>query len=66
MVCSYFECRGGKFPTTVFFGLQYILKRFLIGAVVTKEKIEEAKALYEEHFGRDVFNEDGWNYILTV
>nr|XP_053628118.1 nicotinamide phosphoribosyltransferase-like [Cherax quadricarinatus] len=28
---AYFESRGGKFPYTVFFGLQYILKRWLCG-----------------------------------
>ncbi|BFZ10793.1 hypothetical protein BsWGS_13832 [Bradybaena similaris] len=63
-VCSYFESRGGKFPATVFFGLQYILKRWLVGPVVTKEKIEEAKEIYKAHFGQDLFNEKGWNYIL--
>lgn len=63
-VYSYFESRGGKFPTTVFFGLQYILKRWLIGPVVTKEKIEEAKEVYQKHFGQSYFNEEGWNYIL--
>nr|VZI33040.1 unnamed protein product [Spirometra erinaceieuropaei] len=30
-VYSYFESRGGKFPETVFFGLQYIIKRYLAG-----------------------------------
>lgn len=65
-VCSYFESRGGKFPTTVFFGLQYILKRFLSGPVVTKEKIQEAKELYKVHFNADYFNEEGWTYILEV
>ncbi|XP_033744427.1 nicotinamide phosphoribosyltransferase-like [Pecten maximus] len=64
VVCSYFESRGGKFQEIVFFGLQYIIKRFLEGTVVTREKIEEAKALYNEHFGHDYFNEEGWNYIL--
>ncbi|XP_069142407.1 nicotinamide phosphoribosyltransferase-like [Argopecten irradians] len=64
VVCSYFESRGGKFENTVFFGLQYIIKRFLEGSVVTKEKIEEAKELYKGHFGHDYFNEEGWNYIL--
>ncbi|KAH3828056.1 nicotinamide phosphoribosyltransferase-like [Dreissena polymorpha] len=63
-VYSYFESRGGKFPSTVFFGLQYILKRWLCGKVVTKEKIEEARELYELHFGHDHFNTEGWNYIL--
>ncbi|CAG0879527.1 unnamed protein product [Darwinula stevensoni] len=51
-VYSYFESRGGKFPSTVFFGLQYILKRWMIGQVLTREKIEEARDLYQMHFGR--------------
>ncbi|XP_066988702.1 nicotinamide phosphoribosyltransferase-like [Macrobrachium rosenbergii] len=64
-VYSYFESRGGRFPYTVFFGLQYILKRWLCGPVVTKDMIQEAKDLFAAHFKRDdVFNEDGWNYIL--
>ncbi|XP_064632487.1 nicotinamide phosphoribosyltransferase-like isoform X2 [Lineus longissimus] len=63
-VYSYFESRGGKFSQTVFFGLQYILKRWFVGKVVTKENIQEAKELYKGHFGQDFFNEDGWNYIL--
>ncbi|CAC5401054.1 NAMPT [Mytilus coruscus] len=64
LVYSYFESRGGKYPTTTFFGLQYLLKRFLTGQVVTKEKIEEAKEICNSHFGLDIFNEEGWNYIL--
>ncbi|XP_041347475.1 nicotinamide phosphoribosyltransferase-like [Gigantopelta aegis] len=63
-VYSYFESRGGKFPNTVFFGLQYILKRWLTGQVITLAKIEEAKELYTRHFGKDLFNEEGWKYIL--
>ena len=31
-VFSYFESRGGEFPYTVFFGLQYLLKKYLRGA----------------------------------
>lgn len=65
-VYSYFESRGGKFPKTVFFGLQYLLKRWLVGQIVTKEKIEEAKEIYNLHFKQEVFNEEGWNYILEV
>ena len=65
-VYSYFESRGGKFPTTVFYGLQYIIKRWLIGQVVTREKIAEAKEVYGKHFGKDVFNEEGWLYVLEV
>ena len=65
-VYSYFESRGGKFPHTVFFGLQYILKRWLTGQVITLAKIHEAKELYKNHFGQDLFNEEGWKYILEV
>uniref|UniRef100_A0A5K3EXP4 Nicotinamide phosphoribosyltransferase n=2 Tax=Mesocestoides corti TaxID=53468 RepID=A0A5K3EXP4_MESCO len=63
-VYSYFESRGGKFSETIFFGLQYIIKRYLAGPVVTEQKIQEAKKMMREHFGRDLLNEDGWRYIL--
>lgn len=64
-VYSYFESRGGKFNNTVFFGLQYILKRYFCGEVVTPDRIREAKALCKAHFGRDsLFNEAGWWHII--
>ncbi|BHF59065.1 hypothetical protein SprV_0100202000 [Sparganum proliferum] len=65
-VYSYFESRGGKFPETVFFGLQYIIKRYLAGQVVTLKKIEAAKEMMRKHFGRDLMNEEGWRYILQT
>ena len=65
-VYSYFESRGGKFPTTCFYGLQYILKKWMVGRVITKEKIKEAKEIYRLHFGQDLFNEEGWNYVAEV
>uniref|UniRef100_A0AAZ1XHC2 Nicotinamide phosphoribosyltransferase n=1 Tax=Oreochromis aureus TaxID=47969 RepID=A0AAZ1XHC2_OREAU len=73
-VYSYFECREKrtdpsknrkvKYDKTVFYGLQYILHKYLKGKVVTPEKIQEAKEVYREHFQDDVFNEKGWTYIL--
>lgn len=67
-VYSYCEARAGaRFPRTMFFGLQYFLKRYLVGNVVTREKISEAAERDQGHFGRnDVFNYDGWNHILQV
>ncbi|KER33807.1 hypothetical protein T265_00471 [Opisthorchis viverrini] len=62
-IYSYFESRGGKFPHTVFFGLQYVLKRALVGSVVSHQKIDEAKKLFADHFGREIFNEAGWRHI---
>lgn len=64
-VYSYMESRtGAKFNKTVFFGLQYILKKYFEGVVVTEEKIKEAKELVDFHIDNTVFNEEGWRYIL--
>lgn len=63
-IYSYFESRGGAFPDVTFFGLQYFLQQYLSGQVVTREKIEEAAALYNAHFGQEVFYREGWEYIL--
>jgi nicotinamide phosphoribosyltransferase len=64
-VYSYFESRGGKFDEICFFGLQYFIKRYLCGKVVTEDKIREAKELLDNHMGPGHFNEEGWNHILT-
>jgi len=64
-IYSYLESRGGAFEQTVFFGLQYLLKEYLSGVVVTKEKIDEAEATMKEVFGRDdVFDRSRFDYIL--
>ena len=48
-VYSYFESRGGKFPEIAFFGLQYFLKRYCEGVVVTKAKIDQAEEYCNAH-----------------
>ncbi|XP_024126447.1 nicotinamide phosphoribosyltransferase 2 [Oryzias melastigma] len=66
-IYSYFECRrkkGSPFNEVVFFGLQYLLKKYLTGPVVTEEKIQEAKLFYQMHFRQAVFDEEGWRKIL--
>ena len=64
-VYSYLEARkGGKFKQTTFFGLQYIIKRYLEGQVVTQAKIDEAEALFIKHLGPNMFNKAGWQHIL--
>lgn len=64
-VYSYLESRGGKFESTVFFGLQYLLKHYLEGQVITKEKIDEAETVMEQVFGKkDVFDRTKFEYIL--
>ena len=64
-VYSYFESRGGLFDEICFFGLQYFIKRYLCGVVVTKEKIEQAAQLISAHMGGEAaFNRAGWEHIL--
>ncbi len=63
-VYSYFESRGGMFPQTVFFGLQYLLKRYLEGNRVDSTSIAKAKKMVGSHLGQgELFNEEGWNHI---
>jgi nicotinamide phosphoribosyltransferase len=59
---SYLESRGGKYPATRFFGLQYILKRYLC-STVTAADVEEAKALIEAH--GEPFPYEGWMRVVT-
>lgn len=64
-VYSYFESRNGsKFPYTLFYGLQYIIKKHLEGKVITKEKIDEAEKLITMHLGEGMFDRAKWDYIL--
>lgn len=64
-VYSYFESRGGLFQDVVFFGLQYFLKKHLVGEVLFSSDIYQARDLFRLHFGRkDVFNEVGWFRLL--
>ncbi|WP_405297303.1 nicotinate phosphoribosyltransferase [Methanobrevibacter sp.] len=64
-IYSYLESRvGAEFNKTIFYGLQYIIKKYLEGQIVTQEKIDEADNLIANHIGPDIFNRDGWQYIL--
>lgn len=70
-VYAYFESRGGLFEDICFFGLQYFIKKYLVGQVVTKEKIDEAEMYFKQHFGHPVwgynekiFNRKAWEHIL--
>ena len=66
-VYSYFESRGGKWSEVVFFGLQYYLKKYLEGPVVTRPAIDEAEELVGLHFAdKSLFNRRGWEHILRA
>ncbi|HEY6272267.1 MAG TPA: nicotinate phosphoribosyltransferase [Terriglobales bacterium] len=63
-VYSYLESRGGMFHRTVFFGLQYYLKRYLSGSVVTEDDVVEAERFVDQHLGSGLFNRAGWIHIV--
>lgn len=58
---SYLESRGGRYSETVFFGLQYQLKKYF-AKPVTIDMVNGAKQVAENH-GLP-FNYDGWKYIV--
>lgn len=60
-IFSYLESRGGVYPATLFFGLQYYLKEYL-SKPITQQNIDEAEAWAEFH-GLP-FNKEGWQLIL--
>ena len=59
---SYLESRGGTYPATRFFGLQYVIKRYL-STPVTLEMVEEAAALLGMH--GEPFPLEAWRTIAT-
>jgi nicotinamide phosphoribosyltransferase len=62
-VFSYVESRGGDYPSTVFFGLQAILKAEF-QTPITPADIDEAEELLRAH-GMP-FNRAGWQRIVDV
>jgi nicotinamide phosphoribosyltransferase len=64
IVYSYLEARGGLYDYTVFFGLQYYLKKYLEGPLFNQHDIDEADDFCKAHFGQDLFNRRGWELIL--
>lgn len=65
-VYSYFEAReGAEYDATVFFGLQYLLKRYMVGPVIKASDVLEAEKLSAAHFGDPkLFNKKGWDHIV--
>ena len=60
-IYSYIESRGGKYDSTVFFGLQSFLKEYMCRRI-TQADIELADKIWTAH--GEPFNRDGWQYIL--
>lgn len=65
---SYLEARApsGFSEEVVFFGLQYFIKRYLCGRVISERDLPRLKAYCKHHFYgvEGLFNEAGWRYII--
>src|SRR6202012_4004875 len=59
----YVESRGGQYDSTVFFGLQAILKEYL-SRTVTHDDVDEACDFFAAH--GEPSNEAGWRRIVDV
>jgi nicotinamide phosphoribosyltransferase len=60
-VYSYIESRGGRYDSTVFFGLQAFIKEYLTTPIVQSD-IDIADKILTAH--GEPFNRAGWQYIL--
>ena len=60
-VFSYVESRGGRFPRTLFYGLQMWLKRKML-TPITLQDVDEAAGFAAAH--GVPFNREGWEYIV--
>ncbi len=59
---SYAESRGGKYPATIFLGLQAFIKQYLLKPI-TQDMIDEAAEFAALH--GEPFNREGWELILS-
>jgi nicotinamide phosphoribosyltransferase len=60
-VYSYIESRGGRYDSTVFFGLQAFIKEYLLSPI-SQADIDIADEILTAH--GEPFNRAGWQYIL--
>jgi len=61
---EYTTARGGLFDFVQWFGLQYTLKEYLEGKVLTQKKIDYADKQCMKNYGIPYFRKDLWEYIL--
>ena len=62
-VYSYIESRGGRYDSTVFFGLQAFIKEYLLEPI-TQADIDVADEILTAH--GEPFNREAWQYILDT
>lgn len=63
---SYLESRGGRFDEVTVFGLQYFLKEYCTGVVITEAKIKRAELILGGMFGNtDIFRPGDFRYLIN-
>ena len=62
-VYSYIESRGGRYDSTLMFGLQAFIKEYLLEPI-TQADIDIADEILTAH--GEPFNREGWEYILSA
>lgn len=60
---SYLESRGGVYDRTVFFGLQYLIQRYMLKPL-THADVDEARDFFAAH--GTPFPEAGWRKVVNV
>lgn len=62
---SYFESRGSKLKSkeVVFFGLQYLIKKYLMNPITYKD-LDEAEDMVNLHLGPGIFNRGGFRRLV--
>ncbi len=64
-VKTFMEGRGSDLnDSVIFFGLQYYLKQYLSGPIITKEIVDTAEKFWNAHLGPGHFSRDNWMYIV--
>ena len=63
MTQFYIESRGGKYDQVMMAGINYI--SHILSKGITMEDVNEANELTLMHFGRPIFNLQGWTDIVT-
>ena len=66
-IYSYLESRGGRFREVTFYGLQYIIKKYLLSEQITMDKINQAEPIIKAHLGSAIDMtawRKRWEYIV--
>ena len=60
---AYIESRGGEYSKLRFFGLQHLIKEYLLQPIISAD-VDRAEKLLKAH--GVPFNREGWDYIVDV